>query len=187
MKVVVFDMDGTLFDTKESNYYAYYDAVKKMVGGCSVSKEEFERSCYGRNYKSFLPTTYGIERECIEAIHKAKCCMYLKYVQKYARENVFLFELINNLRKTYKIVLYTTASKKNTYEILDFFNKRDLFDFILTAEDVEKLKPDTEGFYLIFDKFNVTKENVVYFDDSEKCIDSALRLGIESYLVKWSV
>lgn len=48
--LVMTDMDGTLFDTFEVNYYAYKEALEQA--GFSLSYTQFQEY-YGRHYKDF--------------------------------------------------------------------------------------------------------------------------------------
>ena len=54
IKLAMFDLDGTLYDTSMSNFYSYEEAIKKICG-ISIDKDFFVNKCFGRNYRSFLP------------------------------------------------------------------------------------------------------------------------------------
>ena len=69
-KLLIFDMDGTLFDTSESNYCAYKDAADAW--GYKLDRDTFMNVFVGKNYKEFLPM-FGIKsREELIAIHDYK-------------------------------------------------------------------------------------------------------------------
>ena len=53
MKLAIFDMDGTLFNTNNINYYAYKEALDKY--NVSIDYEYYCRFCNGRHYLDFLP------------------------------------------------------------------------------------------------------------------------------------
>lgn len=182
-KVIIFDMDGTLFDTASANYHAYKDAIKCSGVDFSISEDEFIKTCYGKNYRDFLINTYHISGDLAEKIHNVKCCNYYRFIEKYAICNEFLFDVIEGIKDRYSIVLFTTAAKKNTYKLLKYFNKEDIFDLIITAEDVDEMKPQKEGFIKILEYFGVGPSDVVFFDDSKDCIETADELGIKSYMV----
>ena len=121
-KMAVFDMDGTLFDTCESNHIAYELAMKESGIDKTISVDEFKKKCFGKNYKEFLPTEYGIvDAETIEKIHDIKKKKYKSVLEKYGKTFGGLLDLLKCIKSEYVVVLWTTASKVNTYELLDVF------------------------------------------------------------------
>lgn len=182
-KLAIFDMDGTLFDTAEANYKSYKNAVEITVGNCDVLLDDFKKKCFGKNYKDFLQDVFKVDVSLIEKIHDIKCASYMDYAKEYVIENTFLFDVIFGIRSMYNIALLTTASKRNTYELLDIFNRRDLFDLILTSEDVGKLKPDGEGIMKSMQYFGVEPCNTIVFDDSDDFLNTARALSLDCYRV----
>ena len=63
-KLALFDLDGTLFNTNEVNYYAYSEALKEK--GYSIDYEFYSKYCNGRHYKVFLPERVNNEEEVTE-------------------------------------------------------------------------------------------------------------------------
>lgn len=53
MKLVIVDLDGTLFDTKDVNYHAYKDAISPY--GFDIDYKYYCEFCNGRHYLDFLP------------------------------------------------------------------------------------------------------------------------------------
>lgn len=183
-KMAVFDMDGTLFDTCESNHIAYELAMKESGIDKTISVDEFNKKCFGKNYKEFLPTEYGIvDAETIEKIHDIKKKKYKSVLEKYGKTFGGLLDLLKCIKSEYVVVLWTTASKVNTYELLDVFKCTSLFDEIITAEDVRVLKPDLEGLTKVIDKYGIAREKILYFDDSEASVLRASEQGVTSFRV----
>ena len=178
-KLAIFDMDGTLFDTRKSNYEAYKYAVEAVGEICIVTEEQFATNCFGRNYKQFLITEFEMPQNKLEQIHNIKCSVYMEYAHKYVKIYDAMFQLIETIRNTYYITLFTSASRENTYELLDAFQKRDLFECIITAAEVEKQKPNMEGCRLLMKKFRVLPSDTVFIDDSETCLKNAQVMGIQ--------
>ncbi len=173
-KLLIFDMDGTLFDTSESNYWAYHDAAAEL--GYEIEHVKFLNVFVGKNYKEFLPQ-FGIEDDAVhKKIHDIKKAKYKHYFDK-IRKNEELFKLMSNVKGKCKIALATTASKKNTYEILDFFRVNDFFDFILTQDDVNNLKPNPECYNKVMEIMKVSPKDTVIFEDSEVGIKAATLSG----------
>ncbi len=170
MKLAMFDMDGTLFNTNDVNYYAYKEALDKY--NVPLDYEYYCNYCNGRHYTVFVPPLVNGDKEKLEDIHNVKKAAYSKYLDK-VKVNEHLFNIIEKLKKDYKIALVTTASKKNTYEILEYTNKINLFDLILTSEDVKKPKPNPEGFLLAMNKYKADPKECIIFEDSDVGIEAA--------------
>lgn len=178
-KLAIFDLDGTLFDTNDVNYYSYQAALETV--GVKLSKEYFVTNCIGKHYKQFLPGL--VNSEDMEIAHKLKKSLYASNI-KYAKENKHLFNIIDLISSEYYIALVTTASRQNVKDILAHFECESKFDLILTQEDVTTMKPDPEGFLLAMDKFKISKENTIIFEDSESGLEAARRSGAMVYKVE---
>ena len=173
-KLLIFDMDGTLFDTSESNYWSYHDAAKQF--GYEINHDKFLEVFVGRNYKEFLPM-FGITRENeLKSIHDFKKTHYKNYISK-INKNDALFFLMEELKVGRKLALATTASKVNTLDVLDYFDALKYFDYILTQEDVFKLKPDPECYRKVMDKLQISPMDTIIFEDSEVGIEAANASG----------
>ena len=178
-KIAIFDMDGTLFDTKDVNYRAYTHAIQECGFNVHIDYKFYCDYCNGNNYKAFLPQIIPqITQTQMEQIHNCKKNKYESCL-KYARKNEILFSMIENLKNEFIIALVTTASKKNVDDILGAFEVSTCFDLIITQEDVQKTKPDPEGYLLALDKAKVVKQNAIIFEDSETGMMAARASGID--------
>ena len=179
-KLAMFDMDGTLYDTIEINYYAYREAIAHF--GVDLDRDFFMNECFGHNYKTFVPMIMG-DSEHAEEIHELKMADYKKYFDK-AKMNSHLFNMIENLRKDYYIALVTTGSKKNVYEIVRHFGHEDLFDLIVTQADVAAQKPDPEAYLFAMNHFGVEPEDCLIFEDSRSGLTAAKKSGAQVFKVE---
>ncbi|MBP3218839.1 MAG: HAD-IA family hydrolase [Lachnospiraceae bacterium] len=175
-KLAVYDLDGTLFDTGRVNWMAYREALEPV--GAAVDYDYFCRFCNGRHYTEFVPAILGGQAspEVLQQIHAAKKAAYGKYLS-HARMNQALFDGIRMMRDEYFIAIVTTASRKNTFEILEHFQVKDLFDLILTQEDITKVKPDPQGFVMAMEHFGIPADRTVIYEDSDVGIEAAVRSG----------
>ena len=180
VKLAIFDMDGTLFDTNDVNYNAYKVALKKY--GVSLDYDYYCQYCNGRHYTTFLPELLGEDKEKIEEVHKNKKKIYADFLNK-VKVNERLIDILKSLKNEYKIALVTTASRKNTEEILKYTNMERDFDLILTAEDIMNPKPDPEGFLLAMSKFQSNSNETIVFEDSDVGVEAAETAGVQVYKV----
>lgn len=178
--LAIFDLDGTLFDTGDVNYYAYQDALKPY--GTELNKEYFVKECNGRHYTEFLPAIMGTT-QYIEQVHKTKKAAYANHLDK-ARVNVHLFQMIHAMRAQYNTAVVTTASRKNTMDILGHFGYLDDFDLIITQEDITKVKPDPEGFRKAMEFFQKDAQHTVIFEDSQAGLQAAKAAGAAVFAVQ---
>ena len=77
-----------------------------------------------------------------------------------------------------------SASKENTNDILDEFKIREMFDLVLTHEDIERPKPDPDGFITAMDYFGVLPKESVIFEDSDVGVKAAEASGATVFVVK---
>lgn len=181
-KLACFDLDGTLFNTNLVNYYSYHQALKEEE--FDLDKEYYISKCNGRHYTEFLPIiTNNAETAIIEKIHRRKKEIYPKFLDK-AVVNESLFEIIAGLKKMgYNVVIVTTASLQNTQDILNYYNKLNYFDDLITAEDYKLKKPAPDSYLEAMNRFNVKPSNTIIFEDSEVGIQSARSSGAKVYIV----
>ena len=116
-------------------------------------------------------------------MHNRKKEAYNKYLS-YGRINQALVDIIKKRGKDCKAALVTTASRQNTYDILKQYNIFDIFDLILTQEDITKSKPDPEGFLKAMSKYNVKAQECLIFEDSNVGIEAAEKTGATVFVVK---
>ena len=178
MKLIIVDLDGTLFDTKDINYRAYRDAVSAY--GYTIDYQYYCDFCNGRHYLDFLPQITTNDRGILSEMHNAKKEAYRKYLS-YAKPNVHLINLIRLARIEYKTALVTTASAANCFDILDTFGLNNMFDLVLTREDIKCSKPDPEGFIKAMRHFDAAPEETVVFEDSDVGIEAAQKSGAYYY------
>ena len=177
--LALFDLDGTLFDTGDVNYYAYKDALEPYE--IKLDKEYFVKHCNGRHYTEFLPELMG-DSDHIESVHEAKKMAYVRNLDK-ARPNYHLFKMINQMRNTYYLAIVTTASRQNTMDILSYFNYQALSEFIVTQEDISKVKPDPEGFLIAMKHFEIDAHHTLIFEDSDVGVQAAKATGASVFIV----
>lgn len=178
MKLVIVDLDGTLFDTKDVNYHAYKDAI--VPYGYDMDYNYYCEFCNGRHYLDFLPQITTTNSEILSAMHKAKQVAYKNHLDK-ALLNKGLLDIIRLMRGEYKTAVVTTASKENCWDILKQFEIANLFDLVLTHDDITHSKPNPEGFLKAMEYFDAEPEETIIFEDSEVGLEAAEQSGAYYY------
>ena len=151
-KLVICDLDGTLFDTRRVNYMAYREAIERAGLPVIFDYDIYVEKCWGPTYRGFLPIM-GVPENRFEEIHDAKKLYYEENL-KYAAENTHLFNIIKAMKNEYHTAVVTSGSS-NSKDILRYFGRLELFDVIFTIDDVKNGKPDPEGFLKAMEKGNI--------------------------------
>lgn len=180
LKLAMFDLDGTLFDTNKANYLSYKEACN---GFCDVSEDFFYEHCMGKNYRTFLPLLGVEDKENIELIHKRKSDNYKSFFS-FIRPNFSLLNIAELFKKNgIKIAIITTASRNNTSVLLKFFDYDDFFDLVVTQEMTDKTKPFPDGYLYAMKYFHCTPDESIIFEDSDVGLQAALKTQTAVYKI----
>lgn len=179
IKAVIFDVDGTLLDTREFIFQAYEDTLSRH--GHSTPPRESISKYIGLSlqdcYKAFAPEG-DIQILCDE--HHEFQQNKLHLIKSYAELN----ETLNTLKKSgLKLGLY--SSRKGTLvPSLEQAGIMDYFEAIVQGDEVENHKPHPEGVIAAADGLMVKHSEAVMIGDTifdiqaGKAANVALTIGI---------
>lgn len=175
IRCFIFDLDGTLFETKEANFRAYKKAFHSV--GIELLSEHYDK-LFGLRIDGLLREIAPeiTEDEKKEIIRK-KAIYYREFVQL-VRPNRALINFMLSMRKSNKICLVTTASKINATFILEHFDIKEIFDVCIWGEDVKLGKPDPECYLTCLERCSIPSDECLVFEDSEVGIEAASKAGL---------
>ena len=176
-KGIIFDMDGTLWDSAEQVAQSWTLALQQCgYKDAVVTKEDMYRTM-GRTMdkiaEMLFPFTQGKEREAL----LTTCC---KVENDYLREHGGM--LYPDLRKTMEDLkgmgyhLYIVSNCQSGYieAFLDYFAFHDLFEDILCFGD--NGKPKGQNIRLLYEKNNL--DAAVYVGDIQGDYDATMEAGL---------
>jgi beta-phosphoglucomutase len=171
------DFDGTLADTATANYVAYAAALEEV--GVFVTRDTFEREACGRNWRQFLPGF--LERQGSPAHPSdvaARKVHHYRAAARHVRFNEALIYLLTNRDVGTRTALVTSASAANVETVLAVrAGLRDLFDVVVTGDDVGRHKPDPQPYERAAALLQVAPGQCLVFEDSEVGVAAALAFG----------
>lgn len=174
---ILFDLDGTLFDSTEANIKAYSKAFESV--GMDLDIKLYKKN-FGLRYSEMMDILAPkAPMELRDDIKKAKVRFYSEYLEL-VQPNDGLISLLRGCTATFKTALVTTASRPNVINLLKYYSvEQELFDVIITGENVVKGKPDPECYITALNKLRSKAENCCIFEDSEVGILAARKAGIQ--------
>ena len=179
IKLIIFDMDGLMFDTERLAYRAWkeagikfnykidYQIFKKTIGLNIVKTEEIFENHYGSNFP-------------FEKIRNEKIKLEDNYIFS---EGIplkgDLFELLEYIKgKKLKMALATSTNRNRTEFLLNSSGTKKYFDIITCGDEIINGKPDPEIFLKTSQKINCPPKNCMVLEDSENGITAAYRAGM---------
>lgn len=182
----IFDMDGTLVNLELLNLNSFKDTVKLFFNH-NLSSDEYQKYFSGvRTFESFSNFISEFNFDPQTDIHEL-ILDFRKEKRHHLINNfnnsVTLIEGAKDYLKKLKqenkkIVLATSSIKEFTCIILNNFLISSLFDVIITAETVEKGKPDPEIYLKALQCSKSIKSESIIFEDSKNGILSAKSAGV---------
>lgn len=179
IKAVIFDLDGVLVDATEW----HYEALNRALGlfGYTIARYEHLTTYNG------LPTRKKLEMLSVEkGFPRGLQPLVNKIKQKYTREEILrsctpVFEkefMVHQLKRDgYKLAVCSNSIRESVELMLRGSGILELFDCVLSNEDVKQAKPDPEMYLMAFQRLGVKPEEAVVVEDAPHGIEAAKRSG----------
>ncbi|MCF6509409.1 HAD family phosphatase [Blastococcus sp. MG754426] len=175
VQALLFDLDGTLVDTREANYLAYRDAFAES--GHELTSEQFATT-WGRDSRDFIPDLLpGIDPSGVDTIRTAKSRLYAEQLHR-TSANAALISFLRLVAPTHRTALVSTAKSGNGRQILATHGLVELFDVVVWGDEVTRSKPDPEGYLRALELLGADAAASLAFEDSETGRQAALAAGL---------
>lgn len=93
-----------------------------------------------------------------------------------------IVEIIKQLKKHYKIILFSNYLGELLRKLLDKHEITDLFDEILISSEHKTKKPYKEFFELLTKVSGVKKDEMIFIDDTEENVVASNAFGIKAFI-----
>lgn len=185
LKAIIFDFDGTLLDSDKmivETFRQLYEIFKPNVNPdldrfLSFSGPPIKESLK----KEFPDVDQDFAFEQFQNLSKEN---YIKYVKPFP----YVIDTLEELKKrNLKIALVTSKGRVATEYALKLTSLDNIFDFIICADEVKKVKPDPEGVLLALKCLNIENKNdAIYIGDSRYDYLTAKNAGLKFGYVTFS-
>jgi len=185
IEAFLFDLDGTLVNTKHANFMAYKAAFSaNNISVCDATLKKYIGVAPWR--EMIQAASPGITMELAMAVADHKRAIYKNYLN-FIKINSDLISLIKNIKSEFKIGLVTSASRSSTYAIMEWAKITNLFDVIVTSDDCLLHKPDPAPYIMAGALLGVSSSKCIVFEDSDVGIQSAKEFGAAIVPISWAL
>lgn len=181
IELIIFDFDGTLFDTKKDIAMALNHALKKS--GLQVLDENSIWKMTGNGTPALVKRALGdMSDKTFEKILNETINYYQKHSADFAKpvDNVEIF-----LKETDRIPKAIISNKYRYFieQILEKFSFSHYFKEIYGREDFETNKPEPEPLLYVLDKFRANRDRTVYIGDTVVDVIFSKNAGVRSCII----
>jgi HAD superfamily hydrolase (TIGR01509 family) len=184
LDLVIFDMDGLMFDTEQVSYLSFTEATKCY--GYDLDEATFQKTL-GANLpkvKTIYQERFGNDFPFDVVIQKKFACAADYIQRKGVPIKEGLYELLDYLcEHKIKKAVATSSSREVTLRLLNMAGIDHKFEYVLCGDEVEKSKPDPEIFLKVAEKLHCHTERCLVLEDSEMGILAAYRAGMKAIMV----
>lgn len=167
LKVVIFDMDGLMFDTEPIGAKCFKEAAKKYG---YIVDDEFQMGLIGMNVHDHVlkvKTKFGDDYPVFEIRDLAKKLRMDHFYEHGLPIKRGLKELVAYLKEMgIKVAVASSSSIDLINEYLRLSGMQNEFDFVIGGDSVVHGKPDPELFLKVLEHFNFSNDEALVLEDS---------------------
>ncbi len=180
-RAVLWDMDGTLINSEELHWISWRTTMANE--GIAITREQFLAS-FGQRNDSILPRWLGAAAtsERIERISKAKEELYRDLVRtKGMSPEPGVARWLHQLHKEgWLQAIASAAPRANIDVVLDALSAGQIFQGIVSADDVHRGKPDPEVYLIAAARVGASPDRCIVVEDAAAGVEGARRAGMRS-------
>ncbi|MFC1809415.1 HAD family hydrolase [Candidatus Omnitrophota bacterium] len=181
MDLIIFDADGTLFDTVYFYVETYHQLYKQL--DLFIPRSKIHRHIgmgADKAIRRLCPPEWLIRHghDILSQGREYYIRHFLSSVEIFPKTNEFITKLKEDGKK---IALATMSSGEVVKKYLELLDDGIQFDFVTTSCDVKHSKPDPDIFLSVMEEFpDIPKEKICVIGDSNWDIIAAQNAGIAS-------
>ena len=185
IKLVIFDVDGTLVDSEsvyvkaalkniEVNHYNIpMSAIMGIIGQNRVAGRKLIESTQDDsfNYDKYIKDFEKIRNQILENE---------PYKLKKGALNILNYCKKHNI----KMAIATSTARDKQSKVLTELGIIDYFDYMVFGDEINNSKPAPDIYLKVYEHYNIDKDEMIIYEDSKNGILSAHNAGIRVVYIK---
>lgn len=190
MKLIAFDVDGTILDTLDSIIHVLNETLYAN-GFYKVDDKEYIRKAlgYGSYYlieqALIFPYNHFYDKNVTKQVLQDYLKRYMADDASLTKPYEGVVDLIKELKEEgYKVIAY---SNKPDSVLKPLMKEKfgDVFDDVLGQVEGQAPKPNPEILLNMLDRIGISKDDAVYIGDSDVDVETARNAGMKMIAVTW--
>jgi HAD superfamily hydrolase (TIGR01509 family) len=181
-KAIFWDNDGVLVETE----HLYFQATQQVLAsvGIPLTQEQYLELFLVQGRGAWhLAEEHGIGPGDIDHLRNERNALYGDLLAQATRLTPDIVRVLDALHGKY-VMGVVTSSRKDHFDLIHrTTGLLKYFEFVLTASDFSRVKPDPEPYLRAVDRSGVGPAACVAIEDSERGLESAMRAGISCIVV----
>jgi HAD superfamily hydrolase (TIGR01509 family) len=169
IKLLIFDLDGVLIDSKDAHYVALNNALMKLAPEYVISLDDHINIYDGlpTQKKLAMLAEKGLSDDLIDPIKKLKQKYTTEYLELFVHEDDKLVSMFKSLRDDgYKIHVASNAVRYTVEFILWRKGLMKYVNYVISNEDVSHPKPNPEMYLKCMIREGVGPKETLIIEDS---------------------
>jgi HAD superfamily hydrolase (TIGR01509 family) len=186
-KLVIFDLDGVLIESRELHYEALNDALRRIGNDFVITREEHLSLYDGLNTTKkleMLSEKKGLDRKYFNQIWQDKQTATFNLIRQFPKNNKLRQMFAKLSSNGIKIAIASNSIRETVKLALLSVGVMEYVDYYVSNEDVKRTKPYPEMYWQCMTALNVLPKNTVIIEDSHIGRQGALDSGAHLIPVK---
>jgi HAD superfamily hydrolase (TIGR01509 family) len=176
-KLIIYDCDGVMFDTLESNYI-FYDSVMNYLGRPPLDRSDLiaRNVLHTFSFNNVMEYFFSGDDRHDEALAFAKTIHY-QDLAPFMRMEEGLIETLDRLKESVALAVCTNRATSMEM-IIDDFGLQGYFSCVMTAAQVTNPKPHPEPLLKVLEHYGIAADEALFVGDGEVDMLSARDAGV---------
>ena len=176
-KVVIYDCDGVILDSIESNY-VFYNSIMDFLERPEIDRNNLDarRVLHTYSFNNVMEYFFAGDRQREDAFQFAKTIRYRDLMPYMKMEDGFVSAL-DQLRGHTSLAICTNRATSMDM-IIEDFGLTGYFEYVMTASQVTHPKPHPEPLLKVLEYFGVEPGEALFIGDGEVDMQSADSAGV---------